>query len=500
MEARRREDETYLLHQTDRERRQMVGQEFFDWLKKAGYDQVVYQGNIEDALPEAVRPALTAHGAPPSAYQGRMIGISTALIPQFPRGVILDEPLLPAEQQFWQELWKNLGIPSPTIIIGDYSQQQPGVFYYPFIGSNNFYETHKGNSLPPAEKFNNKARMRKLLREISLSGNIVPGIEIFYQGQELSDYVDLIYQEVAKYSRESDKRLLIKLGNTASGLLNVRVNPDMVAVNDLELQLRIKEQIYAMFQSPYDGELYPGDVVVEEVIDFGQQEDGWGDFSLRGFILPSGELVFFSVGRVISDQNGQYLGMVMVESTSEEQLTQIGLTKEKLLSVIDTSRRISQKMYQFGYFGPYSIDFFSPQDPTNQTFLIHDYNMREGGTTISGLASSVSGMIFGEMTAVLDIELKLKSKGGLLNKALNQLVAQLQATRMFPYATTFLNYPQQEKTGKIYTVKLLLPYQGTALTDDEVADYIKRVVDGLNCRLPESSISFRSPLQASLQK
>lgn len=484
---------------SDVERRKIVGRKFGNFLADNGFKRVVYVGNIEDALPPAVRPALVAHGVPPSAYQGRMIGMSTALFPEFERTIFLQDPLFPAEKKFWQNIWRQTNI-SPPIITNEPPSVEDDSFFYPFIGSFDFLERYGNNSLPAAEEFNNKAQMKNLLRKLKLDHFIVPGVEIFYQGKnldDLDDYVnEIIYQYLLPLIRAEQSPFLIKLGNTASGLLNIRVDPEMILVEDRETQHNqineVFDQIEKMFKSPYDGKDYPGDVVIEQVIPFGKDREGWGDFSLRGFISPTGEFVFLSIGRVISNSKGEYLGMVMVESTSKEQLRQIGLQSEQLQNVVSVSQRIANEMFERGYFGPYSIDFFCPQNAQEQSsFLIHDFNMREGGTTISGLITSISEVVFGEKTPVLDIELKMKRKeGGVFSEGeLNDVLEELQRIGIFPYATTFLRYPTKEG---VYTVKLLLAYPDEALTDDQVADFIRRKTEDLNNKF--NNVAFLSTL------
>lgn len=488
-EVTRPTEQLFLL--SDKERRRLVGNKFNEWLKGKGITEVVYFGNIPDALPLAARDALKNHAVPPSAYEGRVISYPLLLFAPFNTTVVLGVQPLVTEIDFWSELYQKLGTPFPkiknTFNEAVRTEERQKVFVYPFIGTDALNK--EGVSIPSAERFNNKAYMRALARKIGLKENIVPGMEIFYNNESIEEFVQSINHTVVFYYNEKKKPLLIKLGNTASGLLTVRVDKDTVGDDNNISQLT--DLIYNMFV--YDQQVYPGDVVIEELVDFGKEKGGLGDFSIRGFITPQGGPVIFSIGRVISDPRGEYLGMVMTKTNNSNELRIIGLHPETLRKMAEIFEKLAGEMYNQGYWGPVSFDFFAEQENPSMNIQVHDYNIREGGTSTSGLVNSVAETVWGESTPVLDIELKLTGRK-LAEQELNEALRWLHGEEVVPYATTFLRFPQVKNNNYFYTLKVICPYRGLAQTDEEVASQISGLVNKLNKRLPLTSVVFQSPL------
>lgn len=473
-----------LLALSDADRRRYVGRAFNAMLTERGLSGMFYQGNIEEALPEAVRPALTAHGAPPSAYQGRMVGMSLSILPQKAPRVLLEEPLFPAENAFWNKLAKDLDVPMPEVTTDASNLNLDGLFIYPFIGSGSYNKRYPGRTIPAAGTFNNKAHMRQVLKEAGLEKALVPGSEVVYEGEQVKKYVERCVRSVEQQMEHAGRPLMVKLANTASGLLNVQVHPDILrSANGRE---RLENAFRQMFLSPFDGKYYPGDVVLEEFVDFGASSDGYGDFSVRGYTTPKGQFVPVSAGRVISDRSGEYLGMVMTRVDRQGELDTIGLDPKVLRKELSVMQAWSNELRDRGYFGPISLDFFAEQQKPDGQILNHDYNVREGGTTISGLISSVARQALGSEAPVLDIELKAKMD----ERTIDQALEDLQAEGVFPYATTFLKYPNKEG---VRTMKVVTRYTGSAQTDRHVREAITDLTSLLNIRLSRRGVSFNMP-------
>lgn len=468
-----------LLSLPDEVKRRYTGQQLSMWLNEQGYEKIVYLAAIEEALPLAVRPALAAHGAPSSAYQGRAIGISLSLLLENPPIAVLPEDLLSSEEYFWRNFCRVMNTPYPTTIkdVEEVAHKR-NYFFYPFIGSEKTYQQFKEQTIPPSERFNDKAFMRRLLKQLNLGKYILPGKEIFYEaGEDLSQFITRVIQELKDYNHQRKHPLIIKLANTASGLLSVKYNPEMIEESNND---QLVQSLTLMFTSPYDGKIYPGNVVIEEKIDFGQKEDGFGDFSLRGFITPQGEFVVLSVGRLISNQEGEYLGMVMIQSNKREQLLKIGLYPNIFQQMVTAFSRLAEDMFRQGYFGPVDVDIFAQQHQEKEEFFFHDFNTREGGSTISGLIASSVDKVLNGTPPLLDIELKLESPSLLSEEQLNQVIAVLQENGVFPYATTFLRYPKNEGDNQlVYPLKIMTLCE-EALTDSSVMSQVKGLVGRLN--------------------
>lgn len=484
-----------LLALSDRERRRIAGNAIRNHLAGQGFDGITYVSNVDDALPPSAREAIINHGVPARAYGGRMLGMALALAPDTKSqvNVVMEEPLVKSELDFWQHFTSQTGIVLPTIIpkreaIGDND------FIYPFIGSKYINNEFPGRTLPDSERFNRKADMRKRLRKLGEEQSLVPGVEIFYEGDEAKHY-DKIAKVLKERAEATGQTQWLKHSFTASGLASMKVSSEQ-ARNSTYIQQKLR----GMFQSENDPSItYPDDVVVEDGIDFGNSPSGYGDFSLRGMALPDGSFMPLSIGRVISNAKGEYLGMVMVQGNKMQQLKNIGLDPMTYVKSVEVFSKLVADIHKDGYtFGPVSVDYFSQQNNSAADVHTRDYNIREGGTTIGGVITSYADRIWPDAQGVLDVELHIISDQPLDEKGFNQLVQSFQQERCIPYATTFLRYPKLIETdnpdARLYTIKVLSPYTGTALTDDSVVEAMRDMVDTMNNRSSMKGVTYHSPL------
>ncbi|KXK10247.1 MAG: hypothetical protein UZ22_OP11002000892 [Microgenomates bacterium OLB23] len=471
-----------IMRLSDFERRRLVGTELTTWYQSQGYDRILYVGNIADALPPAARPALERGHAPLDAYQGRLPGMALGLFPQLPVGIRMDRPIYPQEEVLLKELAAFSDSTYP--IMGPDIDDDANTFIYPFIGSEKMVAQYGERTLPPAERFNNKAIMRSMLADLGYSHGLTPGHEIFYDQTDVHQFASRTLDEVLTYAGQSKaQKFLVKLANTASGLLNVSLTAEQVRAiseGDEVVRARVHKAIMAMFTSPYENGLFPGDVVVEDYVDYREAESGIGDYNFRGFLTPKGVFVPMSASRQICDASGEYLGMIMANTHKITDLEKIGLHPGALRQQWELMNAAAKTMYSQGYWGQVSFDAFTPQGRSVLGWN-RDFNMREGGASVPAVGSSLADKLYGSDAMVLDMEMKVNTGGVLDEQHVGEVLDHMQQHGVRPYATTFLRYPRVNADGRYqYTVKTLSPYRGDALNEPAVRDHVCGVTEAMN--------------------
>ncbi len=450
--------------------------------------RIVFVGNVPHALPPASRTALTNHTVPPGAYEGRMPWIAAAYrLPEAPIVVMQENPV-PAEISLLKEICTQHEIPPPEVVIVpkfSYSEvpvtaleQYMGkpAFVHPFIGSR---ELQLQNTTPDAARYNNKAQMKLMMRDAGMGNNIVDGVEVIAnEGDTANSMANKISEAI---SQVDFPIAWVKLGESASGMGTNRVDVQRFK-SDTTYQAEMQINFHKMFTS--EGKEYPADVVIEKEVAFGQAQ-GYSDYGARGYLLPNGEFKFFSVGRVVSTSEGVYQGMIMA---SPEKADLIGLSPSGISEVKRLMSRFAQAVHLLGYWGPVNLDMFIAKNPYESPGKVHDWNMRDGGSSASGnIASLISD------GAAIDIDLKLNTPTALSENQGNHLVETLwREEHAVTYATTFLRHPKKTGSDWSHTVKLIVPISGSVDSDQSALDQIHWVCDVLNTK-NLGSFEFEEP-------
>jgi hypothetical protein len=440
---------------------------------------LAFVGNISHALPPAARVQLAEHTVPPGAYEGRMPWVGASYALPKPPLVIMQEKPYEQELALLSEICDAAGIQTPKVVVTDsfaYSidavktrlngqGDRQNIFWHPFIGSGEFGSG--SDTLPNARVFNNKAGMRNLMRANNMEVNVPAGTEIFCEdGESLATMTGKLTSAIAESPCEVVR---LKLAETASGMCTVKVSATRFKT-DREYQLHVDHLIQSMFE--YKGQVFLGDVVLEEQIDFGG-EKGYGDFGARGYTLPNGQFIPLSLGRVVSTSDGVYQGMVMAPL---ENPSAIGLDYARTKQIVETMKNLADLSYTQGYWGPVNLDLFVHQSETKPP-LVHDFNYRDGGSSASGAFATVIGR--GRPT--LDMDIKLARHNPLDENEANELIARLWNNGILPYATTFMRHPNHsDGKGIVYAMKTMVPLSGTIDTDAVAREKIAEYVGQLN--------------------
>lgn len=490
-----------LLQCTELERRELAGQAFTAYWKEQGHPEVVYISNVDAALPKAGQSQLTAHGAPPTAYGGRMLGMALGMVARELPIYVVAEPPTTAENKFVAYVASELGCEPPTII-GSLDQVPDTSFIFPFMGSPETAARFPGRTIADATPFNNKANIRILLDQLEENESMVPGTEVFYEDSKSeAEFFDKIETALRAEAAHSGRGVWLKHVSTASGMATYRYGADFFDDTNTDATTELRKNLQDMFTDPETGEKHLDSVVIEHSIDFGASETGYGDFSLRGMITPNGQFVPFSLGRVISNEDGECIGAVMAQSDKPDQLDAIGLAPETLAKAARLMEKVGRDLHAKGYMGPMAVDFFGEQRNPDGQVLMRDFNVREGGTSFGGLATALSDRLWEGPTArVMDVELKADTDRQLTEAEAEALAAKLYQSGVAPYATTFLRYPAHKKaedgtTGYVYTLKVLAPLTAPAATEPQVHRAIDELAAWLNA-LNMEGVAFRSPLQS----
>jgi len=477
----------------ERERRMTVGRELGYYLSHRGFKQVVFVTNIQDALPVLTRDELKRHAVPTDAYAGRGPGMALGL--QFPDQemvVHLPTPMFPQEESLLRDVATRTNVVFPTLR-SDVTAvlQDERTFVYPFIGSAEMNEKFPNRTTPAAGRFNNKALMRQRFKDSGMTEKLVPGAEIFYQGQEPPVFIQQVIDTVREYATSSSQeRFMLKLAETASGLLSPTITSEEIReLKEGRIPDSLQSKVAAMFTGN-DGTMFMGDVVLEEFVPY--KSDGHtGDFNTRGYLLPDGQFIPLSVGRQICDEKGQYLGMISVPSHNQALVQQIGLHPNVLVIQMEIMEKIARSMFKDGYFGPVSFDCFCGDGP-DAVPANRDFNQREGGGTVPGIIAANSGAIYGEERAVMDVETKIESSRRLEGREIEALLERLSTQGVSFYATTFMRSPSNGGNSHIYTLKTVQPFNGIATNELSMAQSIVGNVAQLNASIGQSmGLNFR---------
>jgi hypothetical protein len=430
-------------------------------------DNLVVIGNIPHALPQDAQEQLRIHGAPPGAYEGRMPCIAMALGYPGNISVLMQERPFPAETSLYQMLARRSGLNMPNIMftspfaytaeeISQAAGQHLGdSFIYPFIGTNQLGFS-EGSTLPDSSGLNNKAIVRLLMRNNGMGDMMPSGGEIFMEKltSTSSRWYDHLLDEV-----QNGKTMFAKVANSASGLSTVRLSPQTPPAE-------LTQVLDTMPVSP------DGAVVYERAVQFGESGQ-LADFGVRGSSLPDGTFYPLSIGRVISTE-GVYNGMVYCPDDPRR----IGLTHRGVSSLFGTLKVFSHEIATpNGYWGPLNLDVFS--DPEGKVQLVHDPNMREGGSSASGAFAPI---LIGPDKVAVDFEARMRTPSALSETEINTLLFSLMCLGIYPYATTFLRHPRRNGDETVYTMKLITEGPEKATTDSRVKNYIGFVSDRLTNR------------------
>jgi len=435
---------------------------------------IVFVGNVPHALPPAARESLAQHTVPPSAYEGRTPWIAASYSLSEPPIVVMQESPYEKEIEVLLVACQKLDILPPIIQIYpngfpyDHDTIQKLVepnghhFHHPFIGTADYSNSSNGSALPDSQPFQNKARMREHLS----ATNTVPGIPILAGGKSVQEHCTDIRKAVMQLGGD----VRVKVATTASGMNTVRTNSQRFRDDTVHRRQTLEELIPDYIHKP-EGRAN-NDIIVENEITFGHQNE-YADYGFRGYLLPDGKFKFTSVGRVISTEEGVYQGMFMA---TPENSHLIGLSEPGLKEGCNIMATFAHSIHQEGYSGPINLDIFENGN-SDHPGLVHDFNMRDGGSSASGAFAKVVN----PNGIVLDIDLRLSS-GRLKDKEINEMIALLwERHQVITYSTTFLRYPVTQPDGnKMYTVKVMVPIEDSVAIDEQGREIIRNKVKQFN--------------------
>lgn len=471
--------EQLVLGLTDRERRKLAGSAFDAYFTSKGFDGVTYVCNIADALPKTTQADLANHSVPIAAYGGRMFGTALGPHPRWAVNVVSAQPL-PSEANFIAVLANHLDSSQPQRLDQE-DHAGENNFIWPFIGDPKFVARYGDRTLPDGQPYNSKSLMRQVMRDIGEEENLAPGIEVIYTpGESQQSYYARVRAAIRDESARHGVKLWLKLDNTASGLKTARYTPEDLLQPDADAQ--INRDLDAMFVQPDTGVAELESVVIEHHIEH-HANSQYGDYNLRGSITPYGQFIPVFAGRSVNHPElGEYYGMFGARLDSPEQLANIGLDYETMLRSVRTAEKLARYMYQKGYWGPFSVDFFARQLNPNGKIRFRDFNMREGGTSVGGLITSEAESFWPGAMGVLDVEMGMETVTPLSDDQLETMSARLFQAGILPYSTTFLRHPKLDTaTNKTrYTLKLLAPQHGPVTTSALASQSIAQLAQYLN--------------------
>lgn len=477
-----------LLKMSDLDRRHLTGAAYDEKLAAEGLEGTTVVYNVQDALPPTTVADLTAHAAPPEAYTGRSLGLAMNLGSNLPVRIAGSAPLAP-EVEFAGQLADKAGLQMPELTPPtDHVDEDH--FVYPFIGCNELNDKYPGRTIADAQPFNHKGNMREMTRQVGGNGSVVPGTELYYEGQDPDEYAELVFSALRRQQADSptDKVWLKPVG-TASGLQTHKYGPEVqqAEFGDQVLNGHLRN----MFGVDENGTMTPTDVVIEHHSNFGHQH-GPADYNLRGAKTPEGLFVPQTVGRQISTSGGEFVGAVMVSANDSDALDVIGLHPKTLLRASSLMSGLADGMGDGYPFGPMSTDFFSAQRSPDAQPQKRDFNVREGGTTFGGLVCALKDQLWPGARAVMDVEMQIYPTGSRPSEArLEAMVDKLYGSGYVPYATTFLRYPNAE--GR-YTLKVVAPFDGVITSDDDIVKGMRNMAGSINNQLGMADLKFVSPL------
>lgn len=498
-----------LLGMSDYERRKIISGSISTYLQERGLEGIAYLTNISAVLtPSQIRQLENHAGTSAVQYGGRMFGMHQGHLPQWP-SLIVSTPPLESETAFFDKLAGYLGTQTAQRI-EDEAQIPSNYFVYPFKGDAALVEQYgPERTISDATPFNSKSGMRWLLRTLGEEENIMPGTEIFYDPE--NDTRETFYTRIRTAIREqSDEAIRLgvndtgkvwgKHAHTASGLGTFRRTKEDLTPRDgrtdEDIDRELDAELDAMFWTPDEshpdgGRFVFDDVVIEHHVPFGESRDGYGDMNFRGFITPDGRFIPTFVGKSINNDIGEYIGMVGARCDDPEQLANIGMTPEQVKKATKVYEKMAAFMHANGYWGPISADFFVKQFDPESPIWLRDFNMREGGTSYSGLITAIGPDLWGDdqMRGVLDTELNITAPRVLRPGELEALVSTLEAHGIFSYATTFL---KGEKTS--HTLKVIARQHGPATTTAEVVRSMRMLANQINSLGLPGGARFSSPL------
>lgn len=475
--------------------REKLGKVFGDYLKKQGFESILAIGNVPDALSQKDQYELKRHGVPADLYAGRLPWIMSGLfLKEMDIYIPMDESYRNFEEEenyFSKQITEKFDFNIKVISEKERRQKEtdPKVFIYPFIASLELTKKYLNRTLPSSQYLNDKAFMRKFIKEIGGEEFLVGGEEIFVEDKTTKQCIEEVKEKIDahfKLNKDADT-LMLKFSTGASGLSNFKISRDL-----WDKEENYKKNLLKVIEKRLNQNA--GDIVIEEFINHHTLEDEFNDYGLRGFILPGGEALFLSAGRMLVDKNGEYIGCVIAPPNNSKLLKNMGITKDSLTKILFYGRNLSSQIYnKFNYFGPINLDLFVSKRKPAQ-FLIHDYNFREGGTSASGFIATVSSKIFEKENLVVDTEFHLKSPKILKEDEINNLIGELYKNGCIPYSTSFLRVFKQKGEEVDYVLKLMIPSESILISNEQIQEELDGIVKKIN------SLSAFRTLNVALEK